>query len=140
MILDANNKTFVVHVAIKKQKMPVHLEKQAQTEAKAYIDTQGQNAAQVRVLLSDKALIESPAKYSDYNNVFSADNVAELPETIGIIKHIIKLEENKQPPFGSIYSLGPVKLEMLKTYIITNLANGFIRLFKLPANAFILFD
>ena len=52
----------------------------------------------------------------------------------------IKLEEGKQPPFGSIYSLDLVKLEMLKTYIETNLANGFIRPFKSPAEAPILFD
>ena len=39
-----------------------------------------------------------------------------------------------------IYSLGLVELETLKTYIETNLANGFIRLFKSPAGASILFD
>ena len=55
-------------------------------------------------------------------------------------EHAIKLEEDKQPPFGPIYSLGPVELETLKTYIETNLANGFIRPSKSPAGAPILFD
>ena len=55
-------------------------------------------------------------------------------------KHAIELEEGKQLPFGPIYSLRPVELETLKTYIETNLANGFIRLFKSPARAPILFD
>ena len=55
-------------------------------------------------------------------------------------KHAIKLEKDKQPPFGPIYSLGPVELETLKTYIETNLANGFIRPSKSPAGAPILFD
>ena len=55
-------------------------------------------------------------------------------------EHAIELEEGKQPPFGPIYSLGPVELETLKTYIETNLANGFIRPSKSLAGAPILFD
>ena len=47
-------------------------------------------------------------------------------------EHAIKLEEGKQPLFGPIYSLGPVKLETLKTYIDINLANGFIWPSSLP--------
>ena len=64
----------------------------------------------------------------------------ELPENTGINEYAIKLEKSKQPPFGSIYSLGPVKLETLKTYIKTNLVNGFIRPSKSLAGALILFD
>ena len=109
--LDANSETFVMHVAFWEQEgMPVHFEKQAQVGA----------------LLFNKAPTEVPAKYSDYSNVFSAEHVAELPENTGINKHAIKMEKSKQPPFGPIYSLGPVELETLKTYIETNLANGFI--------------
>ena len=55
-------------------------------------------------------------------------------------EHANKLEEGKQPPFGSIYSLGLVKLEILKTYLETNLANGFIRPFKSPAGVSIPFN
>ena len=55
-------------------------------------------------------------------------------------EHTIKLEKGKQPFFGLIYSLEQIELEMLKTYIKTNLANGFIRSSKSPAKAFILFD
>ena len=69
-----------------------------------------------------------------------AENAAELPENTGINKITIKLEEGKQPFFGSIYSLSPVELETLKTYIKTNLANGFIRLSKSLAGAPIFFD
>ena len=79
-------------------------------------------------------------EYSDYSNVFSTKNAAELPENIGINEYTIKLEEGKQPPFGSIYSLGPVELETLKTYIKINLANGFISPSKSPAGALILFN
>ena len=55
-------------------------------------------------------------------------------------KHVIKLEKDKQLSFGPIYNLGLIKLEIFKTYIETNLANGFIQLFKSPAKAPILFD
>ena len=55
-------------------------------------------------------------------------------------EHAIKLEEGKQPPFGPIYSLGPIKLETLKTYIKTNLANSFIQPSTSPAGVPILFD
>ena len=80
------------------------------------------------------------AKYSNYSDVFSAKYKAELPENTRINKHAIKLEEGKQLFFVPIYSLELVELETFKTYIKTNLANSFIRLFKSSAKAFILFD
>ena len=139
--LDADSKTFVVHVAIREQEeMPVHSERQAQIEAEAHIDAQGQSGAQVGALLFNEAPTEVPAEYSDYSDVFSAENAAELPENTGMNEHAIELEEGKQPPFGPIYSLGPVELETLKIYIKTNLANGFICSSKSPAGAPILFD
>ena len=96
--------------------------------------------AQVRVLLFDKASIEVSAEYCNYNDVFLANNAAKLLENIRINKYTIKLEKNKQPLFGSIYNLGSLKLKTLKTYIKTNLANGFNRPFKSSAGALILFD
>ena len=77
-------------------------------------------------LIFDKASIEILAKYFDYSNVFSAKNVTELLKYFSINNNTIKLEKNKQPPFKSIYSLGSIELEILKTYIETNLANDFI--------------
>ena len=71
-----------------------------------------------------------PAEYSDYSNIFSAENAVELLENIRMNEHSIKLKGDKQPPFKPIYSLGPVEFETLKTYIEINLANGFIELFK----------
>ena len=81
-----------------------------------------------------------PAKYTNYNNVFLAENVIELLENIGKNKHAIKLKESKQPFFGSIYSLSPVELETLKFYIKINLANGFIWPFKSPVGISIPFN
>ena len=62
-----------------------------------------------------------------------------LPERTGINEHAIELKDSKEPPYGPIYSLGPVELKTLKTYIKTNLVNGFIRPLKSPAGAPILF-
>ena len=47
---------------------------------------------------------------------------------------------DQQPSFGPIYNLESVELEILKTYIETNLANSFIRSFKSLAKAPIFFD
>ena len=49
-----------------------------------------------------------------------------LPERIELNEHVIDLENGKQPPYGPIYSLGPVELETLKTYIKTHLKTWFI--------------
>ena len=131
--LDADSETFVVHVAIREQEeMAINPDRKAQIEA--------QSGAQVGALLFDEAPTEVPVEYSDYSNVFSAENAAELLENTGMNEHAIELEEGKQPPFGPIYSLDPVELETLKTYIETNLANGFIRPFKSPAQVLILFN
>ena len=54
--------------------------------------------------------------------------------------YIIELEKDKQPFFESIYSLEPMELEILKTYIKTNLANTFICFFKFPIKAIIHFN
>ena len=64
----------------------------------------------------------------------------EFPKHTEINDHTIKLVDDWQPPYGVIYSLGPIELEMLKVYIENNLANGFIRPFKFPAKVFIFFD
>ena len=108
----------------------MHLKKWAQIK----------NKAQVEALLFDKAPTEISAEYSNYSNVFSAENTAELSENIKINEYIIKLEEVKHPLFKPIYSLSLVELEILKIYIKTNLANGFTWPSKFPVGALILFD
>ena len=96
--------------------------------------------AQIGALLFDKGPTEVLAEYFDYNNIFSAENAVELSKNTGMNKHAIKLEESKQPPFSLIYNLGLVELEILKTYIKMNLANGFIWPSKSPTEAPIFFD
>ena len=95
---------------------------------------------QISGLIAKEAPTKVPAEYSDFADVFSPDLASELPEHTGINDHAIKLVEGQQPPYGPIYSLGPVELETLKAYIETNLANEFIKSSKLLAGALILFD
>ena len=64
----------------------------------------------------------------------------ELPKNTGINEHAIELQDCKQPLYGLIYSLGPVELETLKTYIETHLKTGFIQPSNSLATAPILFD
>ena len=76
---------------------------------------------------------------TDFADVFSEKSANVLPERTKVNEHAIKLEEGKQLSYGPIYSLGPVELKILKTYIEINLANGFIQVLKSPAGAPILF-
>ena len=55
--------------------------------------------AQVRVQLFDEAPIKVLTEYSNYSNIFSAENaaefIAELPKNFGINRHIIELKKGK---------------------------------------------
>ena len=97
-------------------------------------------AAQILALVQDEAPTKVPPKYGNYTNVFSFELAIELPENTGINEHAIELQEGKQLPYGLIYSLGPVELKPLKTYIKIYFKTGFIQPFKSPASALILFD
>ena len=54
------------------------------------------------------------------------NNIVELSKHIKMNNYVIKLEKDKQPLFGLIYSLELVELKTLKIYIKINLANSFI--------------
>ena len=108
--LDENSETFVVHVAsLNLAPAPgIHPDR----------------AAQIASLLTEEVKI--PDEYSDFTDVFSEEKALVLPERTELNEHAIDLEDGKQPPYGPIYSLGPVELETLKTYIETHLKTGFI--------------
>ena len=122
--LDENSETFVVHVAsLNLAPAPgIHPDR----------------AAQIASLLTEEVKI--PDKYSDFTDVFSEEKALVLPERTELNEHAINLEDGKQPPYGPIYSLGPVELETLKIYIETYLKTGLIRPSKSPAGAPIFFD
>ncbi len=102
-VLDKNPMTLMVYIAT--------------LSATSMMQVHPSYQAQVVRLLADKALTKVPLKYSDYTNVFLFDNAMELPENTSMNKYVIKLVVDKQPPCGPIYSLEPVKLEILKTNI-----------------------
>ena len=133
VVLDEDSKTFVIHVAIQEQKKIV-MDSVKKTQIEA------QNRAKVGALIFNKTPTEILEKYFDYSNVFSAKNVVELLKNSRINEYAIKLKKGKQSPFGQIYSLGPVKLELLKNYIETNMANSFICSSLSPARALIFFN
>lgn len=64
----------------------------------------------------------------------------ELPENTGMNEHVIKLIDEKQLFYRSIYAFSMVELETLQVYIKTHLRTKFIQPSKSFANAFILFD
>ena len=147
-VLFVDSKIFVIYMAIREQEeMLVYSKKQAQIKVKAQVGTwvkayiRAQVKASVQALLFDKALTVIKAKSSNYMNVFSAKNISELSDHTGINNHVIKLEEDNQLLYRPIYSLKSMELEILKTYIKTNLANEFICCpFKSPAKVSIFFD
>lgn len=100
----------------------MHLEKKIQIKAQG----ENQNRNQVGALLFDQSPIKVLVIYFNYSNIFLIKSIAELPEHSEINNYIIKLEKGNQLPFGLIYSLGVIELEILKTYIKINLANDFI--------------
>ena len=160
--LDENVEAFVVHVtSLSLNSMPIHPAREAQIASLVIEEVQipeldehveafvvhvtslstmpiyPAREAQIASLVAEEVKI--PTEYSDFSNVFSEEKASILPEVTELNQHAIELQEGQQPPYGPIYSLGPVELETLKTYIETNLANGFIRPSKSPTGAPILF-
>ena len=119
--LNEEDETFVVHIAALSVDSNVHPSRQAQ------------------IALLDVEEVIIPSEYTEYTDVFSSDSAAEPPKHTDINDYSINLIDDKQPPYGPIYSLRPVELETLKTYIEINLANNFIRPSKSPTGASILF-
>ena len=120
--LNPEYKTFVIHVA-------------------SLCSTPLDAKFQISGLIAKEASIKVSAEYLDFADVFSLDLASKLPKHTKINDYAIKLvDDYQQPPYGPIYSLGPVELEILKAYIKTNLAYGFIKPFKSFAGTLIMFD
>ena len=82
--------------------------------------------AQIAALVVNETSILISTEYLDFINIFSPKLILKLFEYIGINDYAIKLIDEQQPLYKPIYSLGPVKLKILKIYIKINLANNFI--------------
>ena len=110
--LDENVEAFMVHVNSLGSRMSIHPARKAQL---ASLQTE-----KVTVLV----------EYLDFADVFLEKLANVLLERTRANEHVIKLEKGNQPPYGPIYSLGPVEFKIFKTYIDTILVNGFIRVSK----------
>ena len=111
----------MMHVSSLRLKMTIHLARKAQ----------------LALLLAKEVTV--PTEYSDFADVFLEKSANVPSERTGANEYTIELEEGKQPSYRPIYSLGPVEVKTLKTYIEINLANSFIQASKSPAGAPILF-
>ena len=96
-------------------------------------------SCQAQVASSTSKETGIPTEYFDFSNVFSSDSAEKLPEHNGINDYPINLLDNKQLPYGPIYNLGLVGLELWKIYIEANLVSGFIKFSKSLSGAPILF-
>ena len=96
--LDENIEAFVVHVSSLRLRMNIHPARKAQ----------------LALLLIKKVTV--PVEYSDFADVFLEKSANVHPERTWANEHAIEVEEGKQPPYGHIYSLGPVELKTFKTY------------------------
>ena len=121
-MLDENSETFVVHIASFNLAPGIYPDK----------------TVQIASLLTEKVKILD--KYSDFADILLEKKALVLPKRNELNEHVIDLKDSKQPLYRPINSLGRVELEILKTYIKTNLKTGFIWLFKFPASPFILFN
>ena len=79
-----------------------------------------------------------PEKYQDFMGVFSKEAAGMLPDH-HTMEHRIDLEPGSQPPYGPVYALSEKELEVLREYLDTSLAKGWIRRSTSPAGAPIMF-
>ena len=102
--LDPEHKSYVVYIgSVSSDASPSSL-----------LDVHPSRRPQVSGLIAKEAPTKVLAKYSDFADVFSPNLASELPKHIGINDHAIELVGGQQPPYGPIYSLGPVDLDTLK--------------------------
>lgn len=127
--LDSRHKTFEIHITLLTNSISL-------TNSNIHLFYRTQIAS----FIAKKDLIKVFIKYTNFTDMFSPNLASNLSKFIRINNHTIKPENSQQLPYGPIYSLGPIILEILKAYIKTNLANSFIKQFKLFASILIYFN
>ena len=123
--LDLKHEIFVIHVA---------------SLNFILLDVYPFHRSQIFGFITKEALTKVFNEYVNFADIFFLDLASKFSKHTGINDYAIELVDGQQLFYGPIYSLGLVELETLKAYIKTNLANRFIKLFKSPAGAPILFN
>lgn len=121
--LNPKEKVFVIYVVLLKIQDIVYLSHKAQSALR----------------IANKAPVKVLKKYIEYVDKFPKKAITKLLEYTRINDHLTNLEKGKQPSYRPIYSLGLVKLKILKIYIKDNLKNSFIRPLKSSIGLPILF-
>jgi hypothetical protein len=88
-----------------------------------------------QVKLSEEGI---PKACKAYEDVFSETEVHGLPDTARTT-HAIDLQNEGEPPYGSIYKLSESELEVLRNYLAENMERGWIKKSTFSAGAPILF-
>jgi transposase InsO family protein len=81
---------------------------------------------------------ELPDYLKDFEDVFSEQEASVLADDMEV-EHAIDLEPGKQPPYRAIYNLSEKELKILRDYLDSALAKGWIRQSQSPAGAPIFF-
>ena len=79
-----------------------------------------------------------PVAYADFADVFSEEGASTFPEN-SKVKHSIQVEEGQTAPWGPLYPLSAKELGVLREYLESSLAKGWIRPSESSAGAPILF-
>lgn len=111
VFLDSEHKVFVVYIVA----LGMDLGEEMHSSKKT----------QIVYIKVDKAPTKVSSKYIDFENVFLQKLTMELPYHTKINDHVSDLVDDREPPYGTIYSLGSVELKILKAYIKNNPANSF---------------
>ena len=96
--------------------------------------------AQIVYLKVDEAPTKVPSKYADFAKILLSKLAVELSEYTKVDNPVNELVDDWQFLYSLIYSLKPMDLENLKTYIKNNLTNDFIRPSKSSVKIIIFFN
>ena len=88
--------------------------------------------------VEDTSPSKLPTEFAEFEDVFTYEDIANLPRPEGA-EHAIPVMEGQKPPFRPLYNLSHTELDTLREYLDTALANGWIRPSESPAGAPILF-
>src|SRR5271169_5277695 len=88
---------------------------------------------------SPRPLPKIPDEYKDFEKVFSESDADVLPPYRGRLDHHIPLEKGSKAVYGPIYNLSEPELKVLKEYVESYLARGFIRPSTSPFGSPVLF-
>jgi hypothetical protein len=95
--------------------------------------------AQVNSVSSANPPTSVPEEYAEFADVFEPKNAQKLPPHRPGVDHEIPLVADAKPVFGSIYNMSETELKLLKDYIDSMVAKGFIRPSKSPFGSPVLF-